>query len=285
MSTNYSTGKGLAALLEDISSTADAIKNNNNIQVHQLDLSKISPGTQQPRQIFDTEKLDDLVSSIKIQGVLQPIIVREKENGRHDIIAGERRYRASLQAGLERIPAIIINCDDTKALEIGLIENLQRDDLNPMDEGEAYLRLIKEYGKTQEEIAKAVSKSRSYVANQVRLTTLPDTIKKLVREKKITASHARNLINHPEAEKIAERIMGEGLNVRELEQIRQQGKAIERLPKLPKEENEDIRIISEKLTHHLGMKVKITTSSTGGTVTLYFNSYDQLDDLIIKLDS
>ncbi len=281
MSTQYSTGKGLAALLGDIADTAHAISKGQFSEDRALSVDMVVPGKQQPRQLFDDEKLNDLVDSISKNGVLQPIVVRKLNDELYEIIAGERRYRASIKAGLTKIPAIVIDCTDTEALEIGLVENLQRDDLNPMDEAEAYLRLVQEHGKTQEEVAKAVSKSRSYVANQIRLTQLPGRVKELVREKRISPGHARNLVNNPQAEDIADQIMREGLNVRQTEMIRHR----EKNPNAKRVENEDVVLITQKLQELLGMRVKVTAGISGGAITIYFNSYDQLDALIQKLDS
>lgn len=285
--------KGLAALLGDIAQTANEISHNGQrLSDYALDIRKVSPGKQQPRQIFDDEKLTDLVDSITKNGVLQPIVVRKDGDDHYEIIAGERRYRASMKAGLSEIPAIIIECSDTEALQIGLIENLQRDDLNPMDEAEAYVRLAHDYGKTQEEIAKAVSKSRSYVANQIRLTTLPSTVREMIRERKLSPGHARNLVNNPNAEHMAHQIIAEGMNVRATEALRQQKKNPMTKNVVPIKANliepsamsEDIAALAKRLQDILHMKVKISASATGGSVTISFYSYDQLDDLIQRLD-
>ena len=209
---------------------------------------------------------------------MQPLLVRELADGRYEIIAGERRWRASELAGNTNIPAVIIECTDTEALQIGLVENLQRDDLNPMDEAEAFLRLANEHNKTQEEIAHAVSKSRSYVANQMRLNNLSTYLKELVRDRKISPGHARNLINDPDAEATANRIMNEGLNVRQTEAIRQKKTDMN-----PSPQNADAAILAQQLQETLGIRTKITTYQSGGTLTFYFTSYDQLDDLIQKL--
>ncbi|MDP5012638.1 MAG: ParB/RepB/Spo0J family partition protein [Alphaproteobacteria bacterium] len=271
-------GKGLAALLGDIAESAREIENGIENTNNRIPLENIRPGRLQPRQVFDSEKLSDLMDSIRKNGVLQPIVVRRVDTDRYEIIAGERRWRASEMAGHKSIPAVIIECTDTEALQIGLVENLQRDDLNPMDEAEAFTRLANEHNKTQEEIAHAVSKSRSYVANQMRLNGLSPYLKELVRDRKISPGHARNLINDPNAEATAKRIMNEGLNVRQTEAIRQNKNVPHQSP-----QNADAAILAQQLQETLGIRTKITTYQTGGTLTFYFTSYDQLDDLIQKL--
>ncbi|MDP3372509.1 MAG: ParB/RepB/Spo0J family partition protein [Candidatus Paracaedibacteraceae bacterium] len=271
-------GKGLAALLGDIAESAREIESGKISPHNRIYLNQITPGRLQPRKAFDPEKLSDLVDSIRKNGVLQPIVVRKVADQDYEIIAGERRWRASETAGLETIPAVVLECTDAEALQIGLIENLQRDDLNPMEEAEAFLRLANEHHQTQEEIALAVSKSRSYVANQMRLNNLSGHLKQLVRDRRITPGHARNLINDPNAEETANRIMNEGLNVRQTEAIRQGKIATQKSP-----ENADAAALAQQLQETLGLRTKIITNQHGGAVTFYFNSYDQLDELIQKL--
>lgn len=273
-------GKGLAALLGDIAESAREIENGKISPHNRIQLNQIKPGRLQPRKIFNPEKLSDLVESIRKNGVLQPIVVRKIADEDYEIIAGERRWRASETAGLDTIPAVVIECTDAEALQIGLIENLQRDDLNPMEEAEAFLRLANEHHQTQEEIALAVSKSRSYVANQMRLNNLSGHLKQLVRDRLITPGHARNLINDPNAEETANRIMNEGLNVRQTEAIRQGKMPIQQTP-----ENADAAALAQQLQETLGLRTKITTNQQGGSLTFYFNSYDQLDELIQKLST
>jgi ParB family chromosome partitioning protein len=271
-------GKGLAALLGDIAESAREIENGIENSSNRIPLENIRPGRLQPRQVFDNEKLNDLMDSIRMNGVLQPIVVRRVDTDQYEIIAGERRWRASEMAGHKSIPAVIVECTDTEALQIGLVENLQRDDLNPMDEAEAFMRLANEHNKTQEEIAHAVSKSRSYVANQMRLNNLSSYLKELVRDRKISPGHARNLINDPNAEETANRIMNEGLNVRQTEAIRQNKNVPHQSP-----QSADAALLAQQLQETLGIRTKITTYQTGGTLTFYFTRYDQLDDLIQKL--
>ncbi|MES2252135.1 MAG: ParB/RepB/Spo0J family partition protein [Pseudomonadota bacterium] len=271
-------GKGLAALLGDIAESARVIENGIENTNNRIPLDHIRAGRLQPRQVFDEDKLADLVDSIRKNGVLQPIVVRKIDSDFYEIIAGERRWRASERAGHKSIPAVIIDCTDTEALQLGLVENLQRDDLNPMDEAEAFLRLAADHNKTQEEIAHAVSKSRSYVANQMRLNNLSVHLKELVRDRKITPGHARNLINDPNAEATANRIMNEGLNVRQTEEIRQKKNLPNQTP-----QSADAALLAQQLQEVLGIRTKITTYQSGGTLTFYFTSYDQLDDLMQKL--
>jgi ParB family chromosome partitioning protein len=273
-------GKGLSALLGDIAESAREIANGAESGYSRLPIDQISPGRLQPRIVFDNEKLADLADSIRKNGVLQPIVVRKNGATGYEIIAGERRWRASEIAGHKTIPAVVIECTDMEALQIGLVENLQRDDLNPMDEAEAFLRLANEHNKTQEEIAQAVSKSRSYVANQMRLNSLSSYLKELVRERKISPGHARNLINDPNADVTANRIISEGLNVRQTEAIRQKKNVPHQSP-----QNADASLLAQQLQETLGIRTKITTYQSGGTLTFYFTSYYQLDDLIQKLSN
>ena len=274
-----SVGKGLAALLGDIAQTAKEIENGYVASDNLISIDKIVPGRLQPRQLFDDDKMKDLTDSIRKNGVLQPIVLRKLEADRYEIIAGERRWRASGAAGNKTIPAVVIECTDAEALELGLIENLQRDDLNPMEEAEAFVRLANEHHKTQEEIAQAVSKSRSYVANLMRLTNLPLKLKELVRQGLISPGHARNLVNNPDAEEIANRIINEGLNVRQTEEIRQKKGE----NNFKEAQYDDASHLAQQLQEHLGIRTRIVTNQSGGTLTFYFNTYEQLDELIQKL--
>ncbi len=272
-------GKGLAALLGDIAQTANEIEHGRLNPDNVIRINQIVPGRLQPRQQFDDAKMKDLTDSVRKNGVLQPIVLRKLELNRYEIIAGERRWRASEAAGKATIPAVVIECTDAQALELGLIENLQRDDLNPMEEAEAFVRLANDHNKTQEEIAQAVSKSRSYVANLMRLTGLPAKLKELVRQGLISPSHARNLVNNPDAEEIANRIINEGLNVRQTEEIRQK-----KDPYRNREVHGDDAVhLAQQLQEALGIRTRIVTSQSGGTLTFYFNTYEQLDELIQKL--
>ncbi len=283
MVTNTKTlGRGLSALLGDIEDyePEDSLKKSSNeISIHLL-----KPGKMQPRLNFNGEKMQALVDSIEQKGVLQPLLVRKSDADSYEIIAGERRWRAAKKAGLRSVPVVIVECNDREALEIGLIENLQRDDLNPIEEAESLKRLMMEYQKTQEEIAYAISKSRSYVANTLRLNQLPDLVKQMIREGQITAGHARSLINAPNIEELAEKIIKEKLSVRETEnltrKVKSPTKILHQQPIDP-----DVQILADKIGEITGMKTKLQIGKHGGVLSLHFNHFEQLDDLMNKLQS
>eukprot|EP01040_Poterioochromonas_malhamensis_P024669 gene24669-30572_t len=186
----------------------------NNLQKssNEISVNSLKPGKMQPRHYFNEEKMQTLVESVRQKGILQPLLVREIESGFYEIIAGERRWRAAKEAGLADIPVVIVTCNDREALELGLIENLQRDDLNPMEEAESLHKLLVEHQKTQEEIAFSISKSRSYVANMLRLMQLPEEVKNLLRAGKLSAGHARSILNSNNIEELAKRIVNERLS-------------------------------------------------------------------------
>jgi ParB family chromosome partitioning protein len=282
MSNTHSTktlGRGLSALLGDIEDyePEESLKKSSN----ELAIELLQPGKMQPRVYFNHEKMQTLVDSIRQKGVLQPLLVRKIEGDRFEIIAGERRWRAAKEAGVKSIPVIVVECSDREALEIGLIENLQRDDLNPIEEAESLKRLMIEHKKTQEEIAFAISKSRSYVANTLRLNHLPDLVKQMIREGQITAGHARSLINAPNVEELAQKIINEKLSVRETENLARKTKSPSK--SFYQNIDPDIQVLAEKIGEITGMKTKLQINSRGGTLSLYFNHFEQLDDLMNKL--
>ena len=201
--TRPTLGKGLAALLGEVN-IPHAQQTPQSIEV-----TAIQAGRNQPRQEFSQEELSDLVLSVQRKGILQPLLVRQIQTGRFEIIAGERRWRAAKLANLDRVPVVIINCNDQEALEIGLIENLQRHDLNPVEESEAIKRLQGEFNLTQEQIASSIGKSRSYVANMMRLSALSPQIKALIRDNKLSAGHARAIITSDKPDELVEQILQE----------------------------------------------------------------------------
>jgi ParB family chromosome partitioning protein len=267
-------GKGLSALIpmDD--------KEQENVQ--DIKISEIKANKNQPRKKFDEEKIRELSDSIKEHGVLQPIIVRKKDGG-YELVAGERRWRAAQKAGIEKIPAIIKDLSDADVMEIALIENLQREDLNPLEEAEAYKKLIDEFGMTQEELSKRVGKSRSQIANTVRLLNLDEEIKKLISEEKLTAGHARALLaieNKKERLKLAKKISEENMSVRQTEEtikIKTQKKSKN---KKDQEINPAFIEISEKLQKTLGTRVKIKGSEKRGKIEIEFYSEDELERIL-----
>lgn len=274
-------GRGLAALLGEDTSTTPR---QNSIQLIALDL--LSPGPFQPRTQLDPSELAALAASIREQGVLQPILARPdpKNRGHFQIIAGERRWRASQQAGLHEIPALVRDLEDTAAMAAALVENLQREDLNPIDEGEGYRRLMEEFSLTQERVADSVGKSRSHIANTVRLLKLPAAVQTELRRGTISAGHARALLTHPDPAKAAMAVIAQGLNVRQTEALAsRQGEDATAKRREQREKDPDTRLIERELEERLGLAVAITSRGRGGTLQLQYKSFEQLEGLIALL--
>ena len=279
---NQRLGKGLSFLMgEDYLGQNTPESNKEKIQTVSINLLK--PGRFQPRRVFDESALDDLVKSIQKKGVLQPLLVRPQPLGEYEIIAGERRYRASLKAGLKQVPVIIKDFNDKDALEVALIENLQRENLNPLEEAEAYIRLLKEYQYTQENLAEVLGKSRSYIANMMRLVELPEKIKELLESKQLTAGHARALLGVEKAENLALEVINKGLTVRETEKLADKNKNPTQKRIKIQEKDEDVRSLEGDLSNKLGMKVQIKWNGKKGTLSLKYNSVDQLQKVLEKL--
>ena len=274
-------GKGLDALfLDNEAETGSTLMT--------LGLAEIEPNRDQPRKNFTPEELTELADSITEHGVLQPIVVRSLPGGSYQIIAGERRWRAARQAGLNEIPAIVIEADDRKVQELALIENLQRQDLDPIEEAMGYESLMKAAGYTQEEVAKRLGKSRPVVANALRLLKLPDDVKKDITAGKITAGHARMLagLDKPEEQSaLAKRVEKEGLSVRELEKLlkaeREEKKPARPKKTVTKEQPFGDKVAQEtalSLSEATGRRVKVERTGKGGTLTIeYFDDNDLLE--------
>lgn len=273
-----SLGRGLSALLgESIYEQSEDVVSNLDMDIH-----LIRPGKYQPRRRFDDEQLASLIDSVKTKGIIQPLVIRPIElDGRqvYEIIAGERRWRAARTLGLATVPVVIKNFDDKEALETAIIENIQRDDLTPIEEAEAYQRLMSEFNYTQEELARSIGKSRSHVANMLRLMNLPENIKELINEGKISAGHARTLIKAPNMEEMVEEILTGGMNVREAEKLAKQ----KRMQVDPSEHEIQTQGLEAQLTQMLGLRCMLKINRSGGTLTVHFNSYEEIDDLMSKL--
>ena len=276
-------GRGLDALLGDTTLQAQTGGSVN------LPISQVEPGLNQPRKHFDEEALADLAESIRQHGMLQPLTVRRLASGYYQIIAGERRWRAARQAGLEEVPAIIIEADDRKVMELGLIENLQREDLNPMEEAAGYRTLIQDYGLTQEEAARRVSKSRPAVANAMRLLALPQEVQWLIEQGNLSAGHGRALLALPTPEAqiaFAGEIVDKGYSVRETEQrIRQ---AVQKKPAPPPEPHPLQLYYAEaerQLTAGLGRRVTISPGKKKGKIALEYYDQEDLNRLLQALSS
>ena len=285
-------GRGLDALLgEALRGDSMGAKSNSDMDsrgqgVATLSVIDIRPNPDQPRRHFADEKLDELAASIAKHGVIQPIIVRPFQGG-YQIVAGERRWRAAQRAQLHDIPAIIRSFDDSETLEIALLENIQRQDLNPIEEAEAYKKLTELFGHSASELAELVHKSRSHVANMMRLLDLPPTLRDLVTEEKLSMGHARALLGSDNAVQLAMLVIKNGLSVRATEALVQQERApkAKRTVSAGQPENADIRAVESHLGDLLGLRVRIAQkNATGaGAVTFEYGSLDQLDMLCQRL--
>lgn len=288
-------GRGLDALLGDISEPAETVGNAAGIT--KLPLEKIIPDPEQPRKSFDDEALAELASSIREKGLLQPVLVRPspRKDGFYQIVAGERRWRACQIAQLHDVPVLIRELSDAETAEIALIENVQRVDLNPMEEAEAYHRLVDSFGHTAGQVAEAVGKSRSHVANMMRLLKLPEKVRDLVREGTLSMGHARALIGAPDPALIADYVIYRNLSVRDTEAYVMASlgnkSALEHGGKKPRKDappagpkSADIRALENDLASALGLEVSIQhTDKKGGTVTISYSSLDQMDDICGRL--
>lgn len=296
MDKNLGLGKGLSALMgDDLDENVNANRTNYSLSgIVMVGLGDLAPSPFQPRRVFNEEALVDLVSSIKEKGVLQPLLVRPSSTGEtaYEIIAGERRFRASKIAGLTEIPVIVKDFDDKATLEVALIENLQREDLNPLEEADGYKRLLKEFNYTQEELSKVVGKSRSYVANMMRLLELPESIKLLVEQKQLTTGHARALLNAKNPEELATQIVSKGLSVRQAEKlaIAEGGKTARKtnLPSFKKTEtvykkDSDLMALETELSNMLKTPVTIKWTGKGGEVVIVYDGLEKLDLILQRL--
>lgn len=277
-----SLGRGLGALLGEDStilrenSETKIVEINNGAEKISIDMLYASQF--QPRLDFDKEALDALSASIKEKGVLQPLLVRKDSNGKYEIIAGERRFRAAKQAGLNEVPVIIKEMDDKEVLEVALVENLLRENLSAIEEAEGLQRLINEFSHTQEALSEIIGKSRSYIANTLRLLVLPLEIQQMVRNGKITAGHVRPLIGLENSVELARKIVEKDLNVRQVEALVKNNK---KAPEKKMKQNDDIVDIEKNINKKLGLKVKISTAKNGGgKVVLSYTNLAQLDKII-----
>jgi len=279
MAVNRGLGKGLEALFADNSTETGK-------DLLEISLAEIEPDRQQPRRSFDEEALAELTDSIREHGVLQPILLRPQPSGGYRIVAGERRFRAAHAAGLTSVPAIIRDFSAQQALEAALVENLQREDLNPIEEAMGYQNLIELSGITQEEVAKRVGKSRPVVANSLRLLSLPHHALELLRTGAITTGHAKALLSMPfdDIDAVAEKIAAESLSVREIERLG--GKRREKVSRVqPKSEDPVAAEVEIALRETLGVEVRVTYRDGNGTLSVDFYSKEQLFEFANKLGS
>jgi len=271
-------GKGLEAL---ISSTNQLEENNRNVL--ELKINDVEPNAEQPRKVFDQEKLETLAQSIKEHGVVQPIVVR-KEGARYIIVAGERRWRASKMAGLKTIPVVVKDLTDKEVMEIALIENLQREDLNPIEEAEAYQRLMNEFQMTQEDVSKVVGRSRSAIANSVRLLSLAKEVQEMISEGRLTSGHARTLItinDNQRQKELAPQIIEKGLNVRDTEKLaaKEDKRSVPKKAAKSKDKPEVTDLV-ENLKMIFGTKIELQRGKDKGKIVIEYYSDEEFDRII-----
>ena len=284
-------GRGLSALMsdvnQDITQQADQAPRRADLTVP---VEQVQPNPDQPRRAFDEAALKELASSIAEKGVIQPIIVRRhpSQPGIYEIVAGERRWRASQIAQVHTVPVIVREYTDTEVLEVAIIENIQRADLNPIDEGAGYRQLMQKFGHTQEQLSSVLGKSRSHIANVIRLLNLPDGVRSYLVEGQMTAGHARALIGHDDAQRLADHIVKNCLSVRDAEKLAKQGLTKTKASKSNKTKapkDADTVQIEGELSAALGLKVSIdhTSGTEGGRLSLDYRDLEQLDDLLRAL--
>lgn len=278
-------GRGLSALMgEAVPVAADEPPSASRGGVREIEIGRIRPNPNQPRTLFAEESIDELADSIGERGVLQPILLRPHGDG-YEIIAGERRWRAAQRARLHSIPAIVREIDDAAAAEIALIENIQREDLNAIEEAEGYRQLIEQHGHSPEDVGRLVHKSRSHVANLLRLLDLPAFVRDALGRGEISMGHARAVAAAPDPESLAREVIAKGLSVRQTEDRARRAKAPARATAspTPPRSDPDLEALERQLGDLLGLRVKVVNSGTTGTVTLHYNSLDQLDMVCQRL--
>ena len=280
-------GRGLAALIGDAGNESASIERTRNQK--RVPIEFLKPNPRNPRRHFADAELEELTASIRERGVIQPILVRTTRGAvdQYEIIAGERRWRAAQRAGQHDVPVVLLEVSDREALELAIIENVQRADLNALEEAGGYQALGDEFKYSQEEIAKIVGKSRSHVANTLRLLKLPDGVQSFIRSGKISAGHARSLIGQPDPEALAEAIVAQGLSVRETEAVVQEraGGTGKKAAGRARGKDTDTVALEKRLSDALGLVVTIAHRGSGGELKIRYGSLEQLDSVIRKLEN
>jgi ParB family chromosome partitioning protein len=278
-------GRGLAALIGDVEDDSEVIARVRSSS-RKVPIEFLSPNPNNPRKSFDGEELDSLVASVREKGIVQPILVRSVgSEGRYEIIAGERRWRAAQRAGLHDVPVAIHEATDKEALELAIVENVQRADLNPIEEATGYQQLIDAFGYSQNDIAQSIGKSRPHIANTLRLLKLPETVRSYLLDGRLTAGHARALVGATDPEAMAKRIVEAGMTVRDAEVLSDQGKAKPKR-KASKSKAPDTVALEKALSDATGLKVVINHRSGGtGEIRIRYLSLEQLDDVCRRLKS
>jgi ParB family chromosome partitioning protein len=281
-------GRGLAALIGDVGDETSVAESGR--KPRRAAIENLRPNPRNPRRLFTDAELDELAESIRERGIIQPIVVRALEGDKFEIIAGERRWRAAQRAGLHDVPIAIIEANDAQSLEFAIIENVQRTDLNPIEEASGYLALMDDFNRTQDEVAHIVGKSRPHVTNTMRLLKLPEPVKQLVRTGKISAGHARLLVGQSNALMIAQEIIDKGLSVRQVEaDMRKDGAAQAR--EVQREAGgspsgakaPDTRALERRLSDALGLEVSVDHHGERGTLRIKYRNLEQLDAILKKL--
>ena len=277
-------GRGLAALIGDVNVETQPSERHQRSQ-RRVPIEFVRANPRNPRKLFSDAELTELADSIRERGIIQPIVVRARGTDNYEIIAGERRWRAAQRAGLHEVPIVVLDVTDEEALELAIIENVQRSDLNPLEEAMGYQVLANEFHHSQEDIAKVVGKSRSHVANTLRLLKLPDSVKAYINAGKLSAGHARALIGQPDPETAAREIVEKGLNVRQVEALTQtgpKGKVAKARAQVAKDA--DTAALERRLSDVLGLTVQIDHKSKGGVLRVRYRTLDQLDEVVRRLE-
>lgn len=279
-------GRGLSALMADVNLVSPSAEPTQKRVEHRIAVERLEPNPDQPRRDFEPGALEELAASLREKGVIQPLIVRKhpKKEGFFEIVAGERRWRAAQIAQLHDLPVVVRELDDIEVLELAIIENIQRADLNSIEEAMGYRQLMERFGHTQEKLAEALSKSRSHIANLMRLLQLPDEVQTWVREGKLSAGHARALITTENPVALAREVIAKGLSVRETERLakprQESGASAAKTTATKSEKDADTRALEQDLSANLGMRVVIDHKGLdGGYLTVTYRTLDQLDEL------
>ncbi|WP_029012499.1 ParB/RepB/Spo0J family partition protein [Niveispirillum irakense] len=283
-------GRGLSALFGEATGNEEEQQVDRVRLTRLLPIDQVHPGKYQPRRKFDENDLSALVESVRERGVLQPLLVRKDPAAApgqtsYEIIAGERRWRAAQLAGLHEIPVLVRTLTDREALEIALIENIQRADLTPLEEAEGFKRLMDEFQHTQEDLARSVGKSRSHVANMLRLLGLPDAVKAMVQDGSLSMGHARALLTAADPLALAQEVVKHGLNVRQTEALvkRMADAPASAEPAAPKEKAPDTVALEKEVSHVLGLKVTLSSNGPKGTLQIHYKNLDQLDSVLNRI--
>lgn len=280
-------GRGLAALIGDMDQPVDRPERPAMAADRTIPIEFITRNRNNPRRQFDPEELDDLARSIRRHGIVQPVVVRAMGGGRYELIAGERRWRAAQRAGLAAIPALVRDVDDRTALELAIVENVQRADLNPLEEAQGYAQLIAEHGYTQSDLGDIIGKSRSHVANTLRLMKLPEPVRRLIGEGRLSAGHARAIAAMDDPTSAARAIVEKGLSVRDAERLAQteadRHSGVRRGSGRAEEKDADTLALERRLSDALGLKVAVSHRSAGGQLRIDYRTIDQLEEVCRRL--